>query len=495
LISGIKILCHLGYRCPVNILPSTLERNLSGAESYSEWLEAAKELDRREGLDKWREEPESEDYDYKLIASRARLLRSLRRKKDVDRLIFRLREELHGNLGNMANPALYQHARSGTKKLINQYLDEVCAALNLLCDTDVKTLPPMRKRIFLKRTARSFGRSALLLSGGASLGLFHLGVIGEMEAQGVLPRVITGSSAGSIIAAIVASHTDEELERLYDSDQWSFTWSRLWGLGDMVRRKGVLDPSVLKKAIELNMPDMTFLEAYQHTNRILNISVSPADSHQFPRLLNYLTAPNVLIRRAALASSAIPGLFPAVQLRAKNFEGKSVAYMPQNRWIDGSVHDDIPKDKVNRLHNINHYIVSQTNPHVVPFLTEEIEETGLLPFLQDVVVKAPIVQIEHLLELVQQHFNVPGLGSIIKKAHAVARQNYSGDITVYPERHLMNLGKMFSNFTPGLADRLIMEGRRATWPKLERIRNTTQISRTFDQCLHRMSERYRYVKR
>jgi predicted acylesterase/phospholipase RssA len=223
--------------------------------------------------------------------------------------------------------------------------------------------------------------------------------------------------------------------------------------------------------------------------------VSPADSHQFPRLLNYLTAPNVLIRRAALASSAIPGIYPPVQLRAKNFAGKSVAYMPQNRWIDGSVHEDIPKEKVNRLHNINPYLVSQTNPHIVPFLSEEIEETGLIPFIQDVVIKAPMVQIEHLLELVQQHFQLPGLGSVIKKAHAVARQNYSGDITIYPERNLLNIYRIFNNVDPGKMEALIMEGRRATWPKIERIRNTTQISRTFDDCLRRLNEQYRYVKR
>jgi hypothetical protein len=35
--------------------------------------------------------------------------------------MFRLREELHGNLGDHGQSALYQHARSaGTKKLINQ---------------------------------------------------------------------------------------------------------------------------------------------------------------------------------------------------------------------------------------------------------------------------------------------------------------------------------------------------------------------------------------
>jgi predicted acylesterase/phospholipase RssA len=344
------------------------ELDLAEATSYEEWSRAARELDHLEGLDKWREEPESEDYDCKLLASRVKLLRSLRRRKDVDRLIFRLREELHGNLGNMANPALYQRARSGTKKLVTDYLDEVCAALNLLCDSEVENLPPMRKRIFLKRAARSFGRSALLLSGGASLGLFHIGVIRELEAQGILPRVITGSSAGSIVAGILATHTDEEWERLINAGDWRFEWARLVRLTDLGFNKGLLDQNVLRGCIDQNMPDMTFLEAYLHTNRILNITVSPADSHQFPRLLNYLTAPNVLVRRAALASAAIPGIFPPVQLRAKNFEGKSVAYMPQNRWIDGSVHEDIPKDRVSRLHNVNHYIVSQTNPYVVPFL-------------------------------------------------------------------------------------------------------------------------------
>ena len=73
-----------------------------------------------------------------------KVLRKLRRAKDLDRLIFRLREELHGNLGNMANPALYQRARVGTKKLVTDYISEVCAALSLLCDSDVETLPPMR---------------------------------------------------------------------------------------------------------------------------------------------------------------------------------------------------------------------------------------------------------------------------------------------------------------------------------------------------------------
>ena len=169
--------------------------------------------------------------------------------------------------------------------------------------------------------------------------------------------------------------------------------------------------------------------------------------------------------------------------------------MPRSRWIDGSLHQDIPKEKVNRLHNVNHYIVSQTNPHVVPFLTEEMTETGLVPFIRDVVIKAPLVQFEHLLELANQHFDVPGLGAIIKKAHAMARQTYSGDITIYPSGDQFDLSKTFTNLTQEEVRSLVEAGRRATWANLERIRNTTQISRTFTDCLRRLAKRYRYVKR
>jgi predicted acylesterase/phospholipase RssA len=471
------------------------EQARAEATNYEQWLEASKALDRLDGMQQWRKEEQSDDYDFALIKSRLGILKRLRRRKDYDQMVFRLREELHGNLGNMANPVLYQKARSGTKELINQYLDEVTKSLDMMCDSNVKTLPPSRKRRFFNRAARSFGRSALLLSGGASYGLFHIGVIEELVEQGLLPQVITGSSAGSIVAGFVATHTNEELELALQPDELRYQWVRTIGIRKLFKGESMLDPKQLRKAIQRNIPDMTFLEAYEKTGRILNISVSPADPHQFPRLLNYLTSPNVLIRQAALASSAVPGLFPPVQLRARNYTGKSVPYMPQSRWLDGSVHEDIPKEKVNRLHNVNHYIVSQTNPLVLPFMNGDNDKTGILPFLQEVVVRGPMVQVEHLLELVNRHFEVPGMGSMLKKAHALVTQVYSGDITILPDRQDIDVSKLLANASEKEARALIEAGRRSTWPKIERIRNTTQISRCFTSCLDRLGQRYHYVKR
>ena len=44
--------------------------------------------------------------------------------------------------------------------------------------------------------------------------------------------------------------------------------------------------------------DITFMEAYNKTHRILNITVSSSTNFEMPRLLNYLTAPNVVSKTA-----------------------------------------------------------------------------------------------------------------------------------------------------------------------------------------------------
>jgi predicted acylesterase/phospholipase RssA len=57
----------------------------------------------------------------------------------------------------------------------------------------------------------------------------------------------------------------------------------------------LFDAQVLKAALKDNIGDVTFQEAYNRTRRILNITVSTSANFEMPRLLNYLTAPNVLI--------------------------------------------------------------------------------------------------------------------------------------------------------------------------------------------------------
>merc|ERR1719163_1101343 len=77
------------------------------------------------------------------------------------------------------------------------------------------------KLAFFYETKHSFGRCALLLSGGASMGMYHFGVIKALHLNGLLPRIIAGTSAGSIVVGAIAVRTDEELMDLWvDNFDW-----------------------------------------------------------------------------------------------------------------------------------------------------------------------------------------------------------------------------------------------------------------------------------
>jgi len=79
--------------------------------------------------------------------------------------------------------------------------------------------------------------------------------------------------------------------------------------------------------------------------------------------LNYLTAPNILIWSAAVASCSIPLYFQAVELYCKNERNEIVPYVSGGRkFVDGSLGADLPRQKVSEFFNVNSFLVSQTNP-------------------------------------------------------------------------------------------------------------------------------------
>lgn len=461
-----------------------LERDMQHALTYATWREAGLEHDRLSGAAEWKLDDRSKNYDYELIRLRLAEIRNARERHDVNRLVFHLHEGLHGNLGNIANPALYGVAKVGTKQLIQAYLDEVCSSLEYLCNGDFIEFGFREKLEFFKTTGGAYGRSALMLSGGAALGLFHMGVLKALHEEKLMPQVISGSSAGAIMAGVVGSHSDEELLEILKPENLYLNAFRYVGFKGMFKGKPVLDGAHLEACLEENMPDMTFEEAYQKSGRAINVTVSPYDRHQDARLLNARTSPNVLIRKAVLASCAVPAVFPPVTLWAKNVNGEKVPYIPTRKWVDGSIKDDLPIRRLQRLYGVNHSIVSQTNPHVVPFMSRSNDQRGLRHQLRRVVFANVSLNVNLALEFVQKGINWSNdLGLIVDKAQSVVAQKYIGDINVIPPRRPTNVLRIFSN--PSVEDvrEFIETGERATWPRLEMIRNTTRISRCFHDCV------------
>merc|ERR1719204_275613 len=111
------------------------------------------------------------------------------------------------------------------------------------------------------------------------------------------------------------------------------------------------------------------MEAYEKTGRVMNINVMPATDHSMPRTLNYLTAPNVVVWSASICSCAIPGVLQAQELLERDERGELVPFIQEGvEFSYGSFGHDLPMDQLSQLFNVNHFVVSQVNPHIVPFL-------------------------------------------------------------------------------------------------------------------------------
>ena len=248
---------------------------------------------------------------------------------DVLQLVNLLRSGLVRNLGNISAPRLFNRAFAGTKLLIEDYITQVAQAV-----VDVTKLPTspggdgngavpgfssQAKLDLLHDTRQAFGRSTLVLQGGAIFGLCHLGVVKALFARGLLPRIITGTATGALIAALVGIHTEDELPKFLSGESidlsafagtsktsvienghpnslsfstWRHTLQRR--IQRFFREGYFLDVTVLEDCVRANVGDLTFEEAYNRTKRVLNITVAITGRSGIPNLLNYLTAPNVV---------------------------------------------------------------------------------------------------------------------------------------------------------------------------------------------------------
>jgi NTE family protein len=461
----------------------SLERDLARADSYEHWHRLAKEHDRLTGADAWRRDEQTRLYDHANIKTRLQRLRSLRRTADDHGLLFVLNEGVHGNMEGMGKAQLYKRAMCGTKKLIEEYIDEISESLEHLAPRELEGIPWAERIEFFQRASHCYGRSALMLSGGGTLGYFHLGVLKALIERGLCPTVISGASAGAFVAAVVGTRTDAEFLALFEDNHLA---RALTANPDKLKigfgRISSADMLAIKREMGRLIPDMTFLEAYRKTGRSINITVSPAEPRQTSRLLNHIASPNVTVLSAVLASSALPGVFAPVQLEARNARGEITPYLPSRRWIDGSFSQDLPAKRLGRMYGINHFIVSQ----VMPGLGREPDSRpGMRQIASDALIAATKEVVRGSLDWIQRRTRVgPGLGTAMNAMNAVIDQQFVGDINIFPGYGMSSLGMLLKMLSEEEMALLFRSGERATWPKIPAIGTTTRIGRTLDHILH-----------
>lgn len=297
-----------------------LRCQLRATTNFQEWKRAAIALDDHLGNEQWKETDDYAYYDYTSVKSVKQQLEATKAKARFEEQAVGIREAVEGlrslveacvknNFVGVENPRLYSETYYGTKHLAQAFINELHSSLGFLLKSS--SLNEKEKLSLSKHLHTNFGRTALCLSGGASFAWYHFGVVKALLDASLLPDVITGTSGGALVAALVATRTNEELTRLLvpalahhlDACEESLlVWGPRWW------RSGARFDSLAwaRKCSWFCRGSTTFREAYERTGRILNVSCVPSDPHSPTILMNYLTAPDCVIWSGVIASAAVP---------------------------------------------------------------------------------------------------------------------------------------------------------------------------------------------
>lgn len=155
---------------------------------------------------------------------------------------------------------------------------------------------------------------ALVLGGGAAKGFAHIGVIKVLEAQGIVPDIVIGTSAGSVVGAMYAAGKNgfemQTLAIALDESQVSD-----WSLPDRGVLKGEALAAFINKAVG-------------------NLSIERLPK-KFAAVATDLASGEPIVFRsgdtgmAVRASSSVPGVFQPVSIRGREYvDGALVSPVP-----------------------------------------------------------------------------------------------------------------------------------------------------------------------
>eukprot|EP00347_Sterkiella_histriomuscorum_P000572 403375331 len=474
-----------------------LKEKLESAQNSEDCFKLAKIIDQLEGKEIWKMNKISSLYDYERIEDRYRSMKQMRQGQDIRGLVQCLRQDLLKNLGGIASPQLYSYCHFGTKRLIEKYHNEVIECVRFIYYYKGQKLNLQQKLEFFAETRHSFGRTALLLSGGATFGRFHIGVIKGLCDQDLMPRILCGSSVGSIIAAFICSRRYEDIDQVLNLQPYidnPLLKYKINSLGELIinliNGKAILDSDHLKGCLVNVLNDLTFKEIHDKYKWTLNISVTDANKRDECRLLNYLTAPNVVIWSAVLASAAIPSFFEPVELMMKH-EGQTelVPYHVGSRkvyYIDGSIGGDLPMQRMSELFNVNSFIVSQVNPHVVPFVAED--GGGILEskIKRQFTVTFKAIMGNEVKHLINQMVTLGCVPLSLQRLSYLITQQYKGHVTIVPKTKLSHYKNILINPSPEDYIDAIQTSYNSTLQKISIVRAIFGVEREFDRYYLRL---------
>lgn len=145
---------------------------------------------------------------------------------------------------------------------------------------------------------------ALALGGGAARGFAHIGVIKALEAQGIVPDIVVGTSAGSVVGALYASGMsgfDLQKVALEMEEEMVADWT--------LPNRGVLKGEALQDFINQRVKNLTIQKMPKP------LGVVATDLQNGEAVLFRYGNTGMAVR----ASSAVPGMFQPVEISGRDY--------------------------------------------------------------------------------------------------------------------------------------------------------------------------------
>lgn len=266
------------------------------------------------------------------------------------------------------------------------------------------------------------GGTAFVLGGGGVLGAAEVGMLQALFDHQVRPDLVVGTSVGAINGALVAADPApsavDRLRAVWEelASQQIFAGSVLGRMRTLVRtRTHVHRAEPLRQLLEAHLPVQTFAEL-QVPFQCVAASIERAAERWF--------ADGSLVD-AVLASCAVPGLLPPVELAGEHYlDGGLVHSIPVGRAVT------LGADTIYVLHvgRIDHALAPPTGPWEVATVAFEIARRHR--FAADLAALPPGVTV-HVLPSGEpappgtanlRYRDFSGVAARIDRAHAAARE-------------------------------------------------------------------------
>ena len=159
------------------------------------------------------------------------------------------------------------------------------------------------------------------------------------------------------------------------------------------------------------------------------------------------------------------------------------------KYQDGSMSCDLPMQRISELFNVNTFIVSQVNPHTVPFIWDTIASDQVEPITSKRIILAKLVQneLKHITRQLRVIGCAPGYVDHIEK---LASQTSKGHVVIVPEAlSIDDYRTLLTNMTAEAYEQALQLSYVTTLKKLSNIKAFCGIEREFDRYYNRLKKK------